>query len=439
MHKPPFPTELDTGLIVGAVTPRSGRVWVRGEGELRVGERVFAVRPTDDRTAVIDVKDLEPDTIYPLSFRDRRGVLRTLPEGTDRICFALVSCHLPFAEHNGSIVLDSSVAMLDALRAVIAERDARFVLHVGDQIYADPERLEALDLWKHTGEPLDLYHTAYRAYFGVPSLMELHATVPSFMIWDDGEIADTWGSITSDHPRTSEMFAAARSAYVSYQHSHNPPTDARDLHYAFDAGSASFFVLDLRGQRDHTQKTLLGARQWAAFEAWIARTEHRQPRFVVSSVPLLHTPDVLVERFTRPGTVASEVLPAAFHDRWSADAFHHELKRMLDLLLPRGIIVLSGDIHIGTANEIGDSEGRRVHQWVSSAITHRARVGNRLAAEIVSRLANIASPWKISAAFHELGNNFAIVEVINGRTTFDLYVLGENGPKALYQVSTESP
>lgn len=432
----PYPTSLDVGLIVGAVTSTSARIWVRSAGGvLRVGDRALPFRtdPARDHTAVIDVADLMADTSYAIELADTRGSFRTLPDA-DRICFAFVSCHLPFVEDGSVISLDTSVAMLDALRTVIAERDVRFLLHVGDQIYADMPRIPSGDLWKRTDDPRALYHAAYRAYFGVPELRAIHASIPNFMIWDDGDIRDTWGSIPSDHPRTAEMFAAARAAYVDYQHSHNPATDRRDLHYAFDAGPASFFVLDLRGHRDHATRTLLGDRQWSAFEQWIASTDDRAARFVVSSVPLLHTPDALVERFTRPGTVVGDAIPPAFHDRWSAAAFHHELERMLALLLPRGIVVLSGDIHIGTANEIGDREGRRIHQWVSSAITHRAGLKSRLEAEVVSRLTNLASPWPVTAAFHELGNNFGVVEVCNGRITFDLYVLTESGPKALYHV-----
>lgn len=444
----PFPVSLDASFIVGRVAETSARVLARapGGGVLEVADRriPLTVDPSADHTALVELEGLTPDTTYPVLLNGVTGALRTMPLATDRLCFAFVSCHMPFVECAGSIQVESSVRMLDALSSVIQARDVRFVLHVGDQVYTDVDRLPSLNIWNYAAahpeaDKRALYHALYRGYFGVPELARIHRFVSNMMIWDDGDIHDVFGSIPFTRDDTGAMFVAARSAYIDYQHRLNPNPagpPSRALHYAFEAGPASFFVLDLRGHRDHRTHTLLGAEQWAEFEAWIAATEHRQHRFVISSVPLLHTPDVLVERLTRLGTVVGDALPPAFHDRWSAAAFHAELERMLGILLPRGITVLAGDIHIGTANDIHDHEGRRIHQWVSSAITHRASLGNRLKAEIVSRLANLATPWPVTSRFHELRNNFGVVEITPRGTSFELYVDAGNGCKPLYRVDT---
>jgi len=456
---------LEASVIIGHTTTTASRVFVRvpqsGAHALRVGERTLpiVVDPAADYTAVIAVDGLAPDTTYPLDVIDARGAtvlpadllprVRTLSSRPDRLCFAFVSCHLPF-EPTG---VTASVGAFDALLAAIAERDVRFVLHLGDQIYGDPPRMPELNAWRIAAAHRDinkraLYHALYRGYFAVPALRRLHARVPNLMIWDDGEIRDAWGSGSIDVAEAElapAMFAAARAAYIDYQHSHNPPTLQGDLHYSFDAGPASFFVLDLRGQRDATQRRLLGERQWSALEAWIAATEERPFRFVVSSVPLLHAPDLLVEWLTRLGSAVADNVPPALLDRWSADAFHEELERMLALLLPRRIVVLAGDIHIGAATEIHDprAPSRVLHQWISSAITHETGLSHRLQSEVASRLTNLASPWPVVKRFHELRNNFGIVELTRQgerwRATFDLYAHIEGAiAKPLYRVEAQS-
>ncbi|MBI2395680.1 MAG: alkaline phosphatase family protein [Deltaproteobacteria bacterium] len=470
----PFPTRpYEAGLIVGAISAQGARVWIRAPGarphELRVRgpacARALPVRcgPETDHTTVLDLLDLEPDTEHALDLvelsddggrsvlpPDLRARVRTLALHPDRLCFAFVSCHLPFVASGESIELAPSLATLDALVEVATARDARFVLHLGDQMYADPDRLPAVNAWRLArnaagrGEPWDataLYRALYRGYFGVPSMRRLHARFGNLMMWDDGEIRDAWGSVPlpkEDGAIADAMFAGATRAYREWQHAHNPKTEGDDLHYAFDAGPASFFVLDLRSHRDAARRTLLGERQWRAFEQWIAATEGAPVRFVASSVPPLHTPDLLVERLTRQGT-RSDVLPSAFHDRWSADAFHDELVRLLELLLPRGVVVLSGDIHIGAANEIVGRDDRRVHQWISSAITHQPSLVSRLESELVSRLADLASPLRVAARFHELANNFGLVELVRRgdrawSVTFELWVVGPAGPRAIQRV-----
>lgn len=466
----PFPTApYEAGLIVGAISANGARVWVRAPGgrphELRVrwpgGSRALPVRcgPETDATSVLDLSDLAPDTEHALDLVDDTGRsvlpgelrprVRTLAPNPERLSFAFVSCHLPFVPGpRDSIDLAPSLATLDALVEVATARDVRFVLHLGDQVYADPPRLPAIHAWRlaraaaRRGERWDataLYRGLYHGYFGVPSMRRLHARFGNLMVWDDGEIRDTWGSVplpAEDRAIADAMFAGAARAYREWQHAHNPKTEDQDLHYSFDAGPASFFVLDLRSHRDAARRTLLGERQWRAFERWIAETERAPVRFVASSVPPLHTPDLLVERLTQHG---SELLPPAFHDRWSADAFHDELVRLLELTLPRGIVVLSGDIHIGAASEIVGRDGRRVHQWISSAITHQASLSSRLKAEVVSRLTDVAGPYRVVARFHELANNFGIVDLVRRAdgawsVTFELWVVGPAGPRAIHRV-----
>jgi hypothetical protein len=250
------------------------------------------------------------------------------------------------------------------------------------------------------------------------------------MMWDDGEIHDAFGSIVIDDPNAPVMIAAARQAFVEYQRAHGPPIVTHDTFAsAFDLGPASFFVLDLRAVRDHRDRRLLGEAQWRTFDDWLAATDDKPIRFVASSVPLLHTPDSLVRKVS-----SSARAPAAFLDRWSAEPFHHELVRMLEALRGRRVVVLGGDIHIGAAMELLDA---RIPQWISSAITHKPPLVHRLESEAMSRLAPLLGPWPITAHFHELRNNFGIVEVEGERARFELWVRRDaGGAKKLYECTT---
>jgi hypothetical protein len=148
-------------------------------------------------------------------------------------------------------------------------------------------------------------------------------------------------------------------------------------------------------------------------------------------VPLLHTSDSLIQRSTR---ALSSLVPDVFHDRWSADEFHHELVRMFELLRGRRVVVLAGDIHVGAAMELLEP---RMPQWVSSAITHEAGLLHRLESEAMSRLAQIANEFPLVAQFHELRNNFGIVEVDGGRARFELWVRSDSGgAKKMYECFT---
>lgn len=436
----PFPIELPPqGLIVGHTTSTTSRVWVRAEGgaSLRVGERTLEV-PTSaesDHTAVVEVTGLSPGSTTDIALGNLRGRIRTPPMASDRLCFAFVSCHLPFRRERGQIVVSKSVEMLETLRRVAVERDVAFVLHLGDQVYADPEKLEELDAWKAAArgaDPLSLYREVHRAYFAVPHLRALHAEVPNIMIWDDGEICDTYGSRTIEHPFASAMVAAATRTFFDYQRAHGPERATDDTFAAsFDVGPASFFVLDLRSRRDHAQRTLLGEPQWRALERWLHATDDKPIRFLASSVPLLHTSDSLIQRSTR---ALSALVPDVFHDRWSADAFHHELVRMFQLLRGRRVVVLGGDIHVGAAMDLLEP---KIPQWVSSAITHEASLVHRLESEGMSRLAQIANEFPLTAHFHELRNNFGIVEVEGGRARFELWVRCDSGgAKKMYECFT---
>ena len=382
-----------------------------------------------DTTAVVDLQGLEPDTGYgyALYARDRDRVtlghnrlrrFRTpAPESERRpFQFAVLSCHMPYAV-NGLFAARTEAANLDmweflgeALRRHGDEVD--LIIAGGDQCYSDG--VKTLDIWRHLNRTMrkeggqllpdedamrSWYRDIYRGYWGFESVQRVFDSFPTYMIWDDHEIGDGWGShyfrrddgqdgLRRMLPDLDErglsydeglelmqrMFRAARQSYVEYQHSHNPPTADGVLDYAFQRGGCAFYVLDGRGRRDIGRESyrILGLEQFERFAEWAGglTPEDTPFLFVVSAVPVLHTRAALVQSDERLGGLGDDLRDSWEHELHTAE--REALMKVLFEAAARGIrvSVLSGDVHVSAVFAIEDGEGRRIYQLTSSAITY---------------------------------------------------------------------
>ncbi|MYE81131.1 MAG: alkaline phosphatase family protein [Gammaproteobacteria bacterium] len=382
-----------------------------------------------DTTCVVDVAGLAPDTRYGyvLYDRDERRVVlghnrlrafRTPPPEDERrsFQFALFSCNMPYAV-NGLFrkrTEVSNVDMWDFLGATLERhRDAvDLVIAGGDQCYSDG--VETLDIWRHLNRTMrkedgallpdeeamrSWYRDVYRGYWGFEGIQKVFDSFPTYMVWDDHEIGDGWGShylgegaaqdglgqllpdlaergLDAEDGRElmRRMFDAARQVYVEYQHSHNPPTDGDALDYSFRRGGCAFYVLDGRGQRDLARDDyrILGRAQFDRFAAW-ARAQDPAATpflFVVSAVPVLHTRAALVAADELLGSLGDDL-----RDSWEHELHTVERMALMESLFDaasRGcrVCVLSGDVHVSAVFEIEDGRGNRIHQLTSSAITY---------------------------------------------------------------------
>jgi len=224
-----------------------------------------------DTTIVLDLQNLNPDTYYgyALYARDRKRIVlghnrlrwfRTpLPEDERRpFQFALFSCHMPYAlsglfQERTDVL---NVDMWDFLNATLQRHaeEVELVIAGGDQCYSDG--VTTLDIWQHLNRTmrkedgrllpdeaamLSWYRDIYRGYWGFESVQRVFDSFPTYMIWDDHEIVDGWGSyyfrkkgksdglhrllpafdergLTYEDGRTlmQRMFRAARQAYIEY-------------------------------------------------------------------------------------------------------------------------------------------------------------------------------------------------------------------------------
>ena len=411
--------ELATMLAIGAVTPRSARIWLRSDrpgphhlvldaaGAPPLAADVQVPDGPRDRTAAWTYPDelggapLVPDTAYRVRvFRGRtqlaEGRLRTPPEpsATGRLTFAAMSCHQPFARDLR--VLPGARRMLEAASTAIADRSAAFALAMGDQIYADlpaghslfepahfarvapPGRRSIFDCTR--AEIRALYHQRYRMSWAIPELQRIYAQLPCWPMLDDHEVADNIGSEPRhEAPAWLRVRAGALDAYYDYQGARvlaaHDGTRPASFDHGFRWGPAAVYQLDVRSDRHaHPDEThVFSAAQLARFEHFLEAQRDAPVMVVMISVPLVFVPRSIADFVAR---VAGHKLGT---DRWSYDRCHHERDRLMRVLHRHAhahpeqvLLLLSGDIHFGTAFELRwSASGRVVYQLTSSALTYR--------------------------------------------------------------------
>lgn len=391
-------------------------------------------------THVFDVDGLQADTSYFYAViaeeRDAAVVsrrteiggdaprwFRTLPQAPAEITFGFYSCH----DH---ISANGDAGAWPHFLEKLTDARAQFVIGGGDQAYVDTNSQHDFpDIWRwlkdnkqdllqkfSTGGGnydqagiraylLDLYRWYYRVYWSVPALREVYERFPQYMMWDDHEIMDGWGSLTwaerrekicglfeqHDAPENQMlldlMWQAACQSYYEYEHSHNPPTQATPQQpddcqwdYAFRHGDAAFYVLDMRGHHD-VEKALvdpyiiLGRPQFDRFTQWLDQALASQAKslFIVSPVPVVHWVDRLVN-YADLGEAKDD-----FMDEWGHESNRWERNQLLDALFARianknlPVVFLSGDVHCASAFRLRHRRypSAKVYQVTSSAISRK--------------------------------------------------------------------
>jgi alkaline phosphatase D len=447
---------LYTGAIVGHTTSDSVKVWVRSrlEGDFHflltkaplseedlsvgsepvplslhsLGAKIVAFKSADlsnrtDRTSVFEFNSLESGTRYYYYViaddvtRDDRVIVgqqtvhsfKTISSDNSNLCFGLYSCHDPYKNNSGDYIWKHFYDVLE-------EKGADFLIGGGDQVYID---MTKTDIWKwlkkikndllnkcSTSEVkeamLSWYQDVYRGYWGFPNVKKVHRSFPNYMIWDDHEIMDGWGSRDRDElsdeldtwhewenkkknlALADKMFVAAKEVYTQYQHSHNPTTKAGVFDYSINQKHAEFFVMDMRGQREFdldrlakrdgkgAKDRILGKDQLERFKSWLTGiSADTKVIYIVSPVPVVHWSDFAVNSF--------DVLSAKddFRDEWDHETNHDERDKILELLAKHSeekktpVIFLSGDVHMSAVFKLTNSKFRkaRLFQVTSSPIS----------------------------------------------------------------------
>lgn len=284
------------------------------------------------------------------------AVFRTFPKADDdggRLDFLIGSCRYPGLmwkiRHSDRIF----GPMGDLVWHAGDDGAPRFVLMVGDQVYADLFN-RAVPLGR--ADTYDEFRERYLTAFSSRNMRRLLRRTPTYMILDDHEIEDNWTQDRLRRDAKYQLFTIAIDAYLSYQWSHGPRSYGKRLYYRFDYGGFPFFVLDTRTQRylegekgvladNHMlgRPTLPGSPpgQLARLLSWLNEQQAQRgnvPKFIVSSSVFVPSP-------MRARAAMSERQKEE-SDSWPG--FPVTRRAILSRLIDGGVqnvVFLSGDIH----------------------------------------------------------------------------------------------
>lgn len=322
MHRRGVISRLELGPVVGHTDETSARVWIKVFDDpalysLRVqGAGSFAFESTEGgllefRTAIATATGLRPDRRYRYSVLRRgrvvarsRGSFRTLPDPASMasLLFCAVSCST--TEHDG---------LWEEFNRFVETAKPHFVLMMGDQVYIDEDEPDVYELHRDSSSSVRRRALAekYRLNWSRDPIRTMMANVPTYMVWDDHDIRDGWGSHATDsntlvarYPRGRDLFERsnaffedARDVYWHLQACRNPnevahpplPGERRAMPFAFRCGRLAVLVLDSRGSRDVFRKEhpVLGTEQWGFLQGVLdGLIEDVQALAVVTPTPI---------------------------------------------------------------------------------------------------------------------------------------------------------
>lgn len=362
-------------LILGHTTENSIKIWVRGSERWPVafvdveesnGQQVGRTRSVvlsgeEYFTGVVKWTGLRPNREYRANVRFGKapgtpppervreayttGRFRTFPLPNSRraFTFLLGSCNLHslgwFEKPDKAWIRISNVA---------SEVDASFMLHCGDQIYADvplPPR-----------QSVDHYRDKYLdAWEDCRPAQRVLTELPHYMILDDHEITNNYNRDLKD--ASDNRARMALKAYYEFQHKHNPDTsgDRWRYNYTFNYGASQFFVMDTRTHRSPDESEMVDGQQLTSLLRWMKRHSTKM-KFIVTSVPF-------VGQVRRPK-----------EDKWCDVAYAEQRERILRHIVRNGIgkvVFLTGDMHTSYHAEMTIADGdrtARIHEIMSSPI-----------------------------------------------------------------------
>ena len=330
-----------------------------------------------------------------------RGTFETRNKNDSITSFVFGSCcHFSLAGINNA---DDAAfkSMLEHWEKGQAEDD--FILMLGDQIYGDhgdgrnllskvpgfrvgmlfiPVISKKLLTFQHF---LNHYYKAFRK----KHKRKVMASIPTYMIFDDHEVHNDWGSNKFlNAPEDYRVLRDGLRAYNLYQVSHpdiqvpkvSLPTNTQiqqgvelpeaKYYYEFTHGKSGFFVMDTRFNKiplnesatNQSERRMVSAVQMDALKKFL-RDNHTLVKFVATSVPM--APD------SKSGDKClTGIFDNSPEDRWEGHA--DQRKIILDIIRQeniRNVIFLSGDVHVSYAFDIRENENNSIiaRQITSSA------------------------------------------------------------------------
>ena len=289
-------------------------------------------------------------------------------------------------------------------------RQYHLLIMGGDQVYADSlvKRFEAEQLGWHwytakstkrkavpTAGQKKWLEVEYTKLYSMiwqlnPVMMEMFATCPTLMMWDDHDIMDGWGS----QPDRREMwpvfkdaiYSEARDAFLLFQQhcmpDESPPgtvTSGQNLTSFQIAGSAAILHLDTRSER--TPEQIISTRNWQRINERLKQGNGGLKHlFVCLSVPAVYADLDWLETLLNK-TPGDQGIEDDLRDHWRSRPHRStRLKLLKDLFeFSRAkrcrVTLVSGDVHVAAHGTVRLEDGlhdnqrcNRIHQLISSPV-----------------------------------------------------------------------
>ncbi len=344
------------GPLLGGVTDRSARFWVRTGRPSSFAVELFPVQPgthtgsrvsgsvmtssQDDYTGVVEVRGLKPDQVYRyrvlLDGRSRGDFanFRTFPAvhraAAFKVAFGGGAAYTPGYERMFTTILN--------------HRPLAF-LQLGDNIYVDQPEKRAIQRYGY-----------YRRQSS-PPYRALTSAVNIASIWDDHDFGDNdcWYGDDPDAP------AWKRTVLKTFQenwnnHAYGGGQEAPGCYHDFYMGDVHFIMLDCRYYRTDPRKasgrTMLGLVQ----KQWLFDQLRRSKgtfKIIASSVPF--APGV------KPGS----------RDPWDGYPMERgEIFRFIQQERVEGVVLLAADRHRSDIWKITRPDAYPLYEFMSSRLTN---------------------------------------------------------------------
>lgn len=185
-------------------------------------------------------------------------------------------------------------AMWTDLKNRHANSPISFAILGGDQVYMDSQfenHIKAYDKIPKT-DRINLIKSVYYDYWSAHQYQSLLCQIPTFLMWDDHDIIDGFGSRPDSYQngelkKTWALFKEdLEEAFFAFQAIRNPDTNCKRKNYTYTVNLAQFSILglDLRNERNVSKKILLSKESKDSIEKTLLTIPKSNPLFIVSPV-----------------------------------------------------------------------------------------------------------------------------------------------------------
>eukprot|EP01130_Rhizamoeba_saxonica_P010709 TRINITY_DN4413_c0_g1_i1.p1 TRINITY_DN4413_c0_g1~~TRINITY_DN4413_c0_g1_i1.p1 ORF type:complete len:514 (+),score=103.28 TRINITY_DN4413_c0_g1_i1:122-1543(+) len=356
------------GPNVGDISCTQAHLWARADGP---GVMVFhlesdrhtiiekvVVSKANDYAGCVHVKRLYANTFYSVTVGNQKGSFTTFPLEIEKAPLKFLFSACIGGQGYGRPV-DTGWIIFKAM----TERNANFMLLMGDSIYAD-DKIESdgtgmfrEGIFMVPGqEEICMkkkdFFARYRYHLDDEHYSNFLLNVPTFVMWDDHEILDDWGRAKlSIEEKTAAYMKKAREAFFSYWPlPHLSDKEPFRIYRKFRCGSnAEFFYIDCRQYRSlhkcksegvlpPIMRTMLGYTQ----KKWLKESVQNSTalwKIIVSTVPLsYHT-----------GWPNPEITG---YDSWADEGATLELLEIIDHFQEhnvKNLLFITSDVHFPSA------------------------------------------------------------------------------------------